>query len=170
MVTVVIDDTAYELLKQWAYDFSDLVIRFCDNFEPMFKVANIIYQVEGKDAVYLRYNIDGRKVAKLGIMSTEKDHISFFVYPLVTSPTHYCLQSKFEKVATFYIELANVFVTINALLLFKEFSASAKRAMKKKTLFDSNKHTYFTLRTAKNRRTVLDTCKVTPVGVNYIIE
>ena len=169
MVTFVVDDRAYKLICRWYDHFTDYVLRFCDDFIPKFKSAKIILQQSGKKTRDIMYRIDDNKVAYMYIPSTGKEQIRFTVSSNIKSRTHYAICAKFEEIATFYVNISDIFVIINAFLLFGEYSANAKRAMKKKTLLEFKKHTYFTLREIDNK-IILDTCKVTPDGENYIIE
>ncbi len=169
LITFFIDDDALKLLEDWAYDYSDLVIRFCDDITPKFKKARIIIQTNGKEAVDLRYDVSLDKIAFLYVPSTGKEQIRFTVKNDQRCEAHYKISSRFEKIATYYINISYVFLRLNTFLLYGEYSSAAKRAMKKVNFFEFKEDTFFTL-VCKKKRVVLDTCKIKPDGENFIKE
>ena len=169
MIIFMIDDNAYKLLVQWAYDYSDLVIRFCDDITPKFESAKMILSNNGQKPIDVMYKVDQNKIAYMYVPSTDKEQIRFTISSNLKNEKHYAIGSNFEKVATFYVDIADIFATLNAFLLNGEYSAAAKKAMEKKTLLEFRKNTYFTIK-SKDKRAVLDTCAVEHNGDGYVIK
>ncbi|WP_028509615.1 hypothetical protein [Ruminococcus sp. NK3A76] len=168
MIIFAVDDTAYRLLKEWAYNNSDLVIRFCDDITPRFKNARILLQKSDKPPIDIHYRVDLNKIAYFYLPSVGKQQIRFSVNNDLRSERHYNITSYFEEIATFYIDIADVFLRLNAFLLNGSISTDAKKAFEKKTLLDFKKEYYFTLRKKKGQ-CVLDICDVEKEDGVYIV-
>ena len=169
MITFAVDDSAYMLLKQWAFYYSDYVIRFCDDMTPKFRKARIILEHDSKDPVDIIYDINEDKKATLLLPSTGKEQIRFFIDNDPKNELHYRITSRFEKTAVFYVDISNVFLYINAFLLYGEYSPSAKKAFEKKTLQEFRTRTEFTFRD-KNSRVILDTCTIERNGDSFTVQ
>ena len=169
MVTFVIDENAYELLNQWVDSFSDLPVRFGHDITPKFNKAKILFQLGDGELLDIRYNVDLNKVAFMYIPFVDKPSIRFRIVS-ADSPFRLCdVISEFERVATFYVNIAYLFCNLNAFILYENYSAAAKKAMMKKTLLDFKRDTFFTIR-KKDRLAYLDTCKLTINDKKLIVD
>ncbi len=150
MITFVLDKTALDLLYQWTDDNIDLAIRFCDNISPKFKSGKLIIykQIEewAENRVEMRYRTDLNKSAFFLIPFREKHSIRFSIKRNDNPMHRYTVVSDYELICSFYSKLADIFIFLNAFILYGSYTSKAKKAFEKKTLLDFDKDTFFTIR------------------------
>lgn len=167
IVTFVIDDNALEILKKWADDNIDLVIRFCDDISPMFTKARILYYHNDDKPVEMRYSVNLDKKVFALIPFTDRPSVRFTIRSVYTPVYLLMIACSFELIGSFYQRLGLIFAYINSFVLNAPISSAAKKAMSKKTLLDFKKDTFFTVR-RENFTAYLDVCKVEVKGDKFI--
>ena len=168
MVTFLIDDNAEKILKYWADDFSDLVIRFGNDITPRFTKGRLVFKYGEIKPFQVQYSVNLDKIAYMYIPSANGPSMRFIVK---SSPKPFDLCAvvgDFEKPVDFFIHITYIFSYLNAFILTECFSAKAKKAMQKKTLLDYKRDTFFTVRDDMHSP-YLDTCNLSLQGDKYII-
>ena len=160
IITFYIDQDIYDYLEQWSEENPEFLYDYYFDMQPLYKNIKILFNTDERKWLQVRYNINLDCLVYAYVAYQDRAPVILTIERSNKRNTLFFMENKYDpNDMDDHTDICSAYILLNTFLLYSEKSFAAKKALRKRSVFDFKNDTFFTVRISDDTA-YIDTCEI----------